>query len=362
MEIALAVLELLLQYGPYAALFLLIGYLLTVILDEDKSALWRARMYRALHSLSGRRDLEKKYISNDINGRINLARRNLHHGKETLPVAVSVEWVESGQEGTYDIREGEFVVRLDPSSGQERNIAKLAMAVVGRTTLAGIRHLVEKPLQQAVDLNLVRNLLAAVGDRLVLDWFFQNEYRPITSRSDVERWNKEIVEIDQRGLFTRVLLVELEAFSKRISGMEPRPFMSGEIESLVHFLYRIATKEVGQDVPLDLVRAYLSVGVILVARTSKLLDEGIEPYVKAMNHRIGRGHSSVYVIVFDKELLRERDEKGYREFVRRTKELDREILNSSLATKDFSFRYTCVDQRGATRKAICTRYVVASAS
>jgi hypothetical protein len=274
---------------------------------------------------------------------------------------VAVEWVEPSAEGVYDVREGEFIVRLDASAGQQRNIARLAMAVVGRTTLLGIRHLVEVPLQRAVDLNLVRNLLREIGDRAVLDWFFQNEYRPATTSGlDVERWNREIVEIDDRGLFTRVLLVELDHFAKSVAGMAPRLYMAGEVEGLVNFLYRIAIKELGQDVPLEFTRAHTRIGVMLVARTSKLLNEGIEPYVRAMHYNIERGVTSVYVIAYDKELLRERDEDAHALFVKRVAELDKEILNSSQVTRDFSFKFRCRDQQGELRNAVCTRYLVAS--
>lgn len=346
------------QYGLTAALLLMAIYLFRVVMDEDRSALWRGRVYRLLYRMSGRRETEKKYIANDINGRINLARRTLHYGKTTLPKAVAVEWVEGNGEGTYDIAEGEFVVRLDPAAGQERNIAKLAMAVVGRTALVGIRHLVESPLQRALDLNLVRNVLWQVGDRKVLDWFYQNEYTPTTQQPDIAAWNQEIVEIDERGLFTRLLLVELDAFEKRIAGLAPRPYMIGEVEHLVHFLFRIATKQVGQDVPLDFVRAHIQIGVILVAKTSKLLREGIEPYVSCMYHKVEKRLDAVYIIVFDKDLLRETDEVAHKQFVQLTKELDREILQSSLITKDFSIRYTCVDHQGNRRKAVCARYLI----
>jgi len=349
---------LLYQYGLAPALLVFVFYLIYVLLDEDLSALWRGRIYRGLYCISGKREAEKRYIANDINGRLNLARRKLHHGKTALPKAVRVEWVEGDGEGTYDIGENEFVVRLNPGSSQEGNIAKLAMAVLGRTTLIGIRHLVEEPLEQSIDLNLVRNLLQQVGDRKVLDWFFQNEYTPVTEQSAVAAWNQEIVEIDGRGLFTHLLLIELDAFAKRIAGMAPRPHMTGEIEQLVHFLFRIATKQYGQDVPLNFVRAYIAIGVILVAKTSKLLEEGIEPYVRCMNYKIEKGLNSVYVIVSDKELLRETDEEAHKQFVKRTKELERSILYSSLVTKDFATRFSCVDQFGNRRKAVCTRYLI----
>jgi hypothetical protein len=358
-------LALLYEHGPKAVVVAVVifvfAYMVRVLMDEDRSALWRARIYRGMYVASGRRDLEKKYIANDVNGRINFARRQLHHGETVLPVGVAVEWVEPDAEGIYDVREGEFIVRLDASAGQQRNIAKLAMTVVGRTTLLGIRHLVVPPLQRAVDLTLVRNLLHEVNDRAALDWFLQNEYMPAVTEDEIQKWNTRIVEIDDRGLFTRVLLVELDQFAKNVTGMDPRPYMTGEIESLVDFLYRIAAKELGQDVPLTLFRAHMQVAVILVARTRKLLEQGIEPYVRAVHANVGRGVSSVYVIRFDKELLRDRDEEAHSRYLHEVSQLDKEILNSSHIRKDVTFRFKCIDQQGERRHAVCTRYLVRSA-
>lgn len=350
------------QYGPTAGLLAAIIFMFRVVMDEDRSSIWRGRIFHGLYKISGRREDEKKYIANDINGRINLARRTLHFGETALPKAIRVEWVEDDKkEGTYDIAEGEFVVRLDPSAGQERNVAQLAMAVVGRTALLGIRPLIELPLQKSFDLNLVRNVLREVGNQKVIDWFYQNEYLPITNQSDITAWNREIVEIDERGLFTRILLVELDAFAKRIAGMVPKPFMSGEIEQLVHFLFRIATKQAGQNVPLELDKAFISIGIILVAKTDKILLEGVEPYLKAMNYNVQQKLNAVYVLIFEKEFLKELDEKAHGKFVQSTNALDQQILNSSLVVKDFSHKYTCVDQQGNKRRAVCTRYLITTA-
>ncbi|HBA38544.1 MAG: hypothetical protein A3G94_05150 [Deltaproteobacteria bacterium RIFCSPLOWO2_12_FULL_60_16] len=71
--------------------------------------------------------------------------------------------------------------------------------------------------------------------------------------------------------------------------------------------------------------------------------------------------NSVYVIISDKELLRDTDEEAHKQFVKLTRELHQEILQSSLVTKDFSLRFSCVDpQQGRKRLATCTRYLIKS--
>jgi hypothetical protein len=104
--------ELVTQHWPWGAFLILIGiiyYLLRVILDEDRSAAWRARIYKAVYKVSGKSEAEKKYIENDICSRINITRRNMPFGKEYLPKAIKVEWFESTEGGIIIYqRRGDF--------------------------------------------------------------------------------------------------------------------------------------------------------------------------------------------------------------------------------------------------------------
>lgn len=128
-----------------------------------------------------------------------------------LDYGLGIQWVESGQGETTQIRENELLIRLDPSDSQEKNIVLLTTALVKQTSLVGIRYILEEPLEKAIDLNLVKNLLKEVKNEKVLDWYLKNEYLPTTeSSNEIKEWNNKIVEIDERGLFTRLLLVELD--------------------------------------------------------------------------------------------------------------------------------------------------------
>lgn len=353
--------DLLGKYGVWAVLLIPIGiivYLLRVILDEDRSAAWRARIYKAIYRIAGTSEAEKKYIENDIASRINLARRSMPFGTEYLPKGIRIKWFETGQGETADIDENEIVVRLSPAESQEKNIVLITSALVKRTSLAGIRHIVTEPLEISLDLNLIKNLLKEVGDRRVLDWFFRNEYQPATDKSDeVGKWNEKVVEIDERGLFTRMLLVELDNYAKQIIGKASSPKMFDELAGFIDFLFKIATKSVGQETPLDFISRNIKLGVILVGETSKILRDGIYPYLDAFTYTMKRQLTSIYVIVFDKELLGSVDPQSYQRFVKETEMLSKEIEKQFKIEKDFALNYTCTDLSGKKRKAKIYHYI-----
>ena len=355
------IVDLVAQHGVWGVAIVtavIIFYLVRVILDEDRSAAWRARIYKSIYGLTGKSEAEKKYIENDVTSRINLARRKMPFAEEYLPRAIKVRWFDAASGETARIREDEIVVRLDPAQSEEKNVVILTDALVKRTSLVGIRHLMKEPLEMSMDLNLVKGLLKEVGDRRVLDWFFRNEYQPTVAKSDeIKEWNGKIVEIDERGLFTRLLLVELDNFSKEVTGKAASPEMFQEIAMLVEFLFKIATKAVGQDIPLEHVSQHMKIGVILVGKTSKVLHDGLDPYLKAFAHKMRQQLNSIYVMQFDKELLGYYDSDAYEAFVRETKGLSQEIEQRFRIRKHFELNYICTDLTGNKRRAKICHYI-----
>ena len=360
MDTLLELLDFVRKYGGWGFAILVALFFLRLLLDEEKSSLLRAQAFKLVYRLTGRVDAEKKYISGDVASRLNLARRRLHAGRNILPRAVDVQWVEGGSGTCHQIREGEFIVRLDPSAQQERNIALLATAIVKRTTLQGIRHSVEAPLQTAIDLNLAKALLHNVGNKAALDYFLSSEYAPAVDKDNLSRaWNGKIQTIDERGLFTRILLIELEDFAKRVYGLAPRPYMAGEVEGLVDFLFSIAVRKPKQEIRLAYERAYIRVAIIFVAKIDKLL-KSIEPYVKRMHANLQKGYFSVYVLAYDKDWLEESDSETHKQFEAQIEELTSELDKATVATRDMDVEFSCVDLEGRRRRARCIRYLAPS--
>jgi len=365
LNILVEIIELIKKYGILGLLLLFIAlciYLIIhffrILLDEDKSNCWRGKVYKSIYKLTKKREAEKKYIANDIAGRLNLARRQMPFGKESIPKALKVEWIDGSQVESYIPKEGELVVKLESAETQEKNIVSLAQALVSRTTLIGVRYILNEPLENAMDLNLVKNLLNEIRNRTILDWYMRYEYMPkIDQREDLKEWNSKIVEIDERGLFTRLLLVELDNYGKKIAGRLKTNEMELEIEELIEFLYKIATKTYGENAPLDYLTKNIKIGVLIVGETSKVLFSGIEPYIRAFIHKLNQRIEAIYVLSFSKEFLREYDEKSSKVFEEIQTFLHQKIEQDFKVQKDFELAYSCTDVNGRRRKAKCIRYI-----
>ncbi len=336
-------------------------YLFWTIVDEDRSSLLRARVFRVFKFFTKNRDIDKIYISNDIKGRLNLARREIYCGSMILPKAIDVQWVDGQDPDAFEIKEGQFVVRLDPSTEQRQNIVHMAKVIVEKTSLTGIRHIVEKPLQEAIDINLTRKILQKSRNDDAVSWFYSNLIQPIIEEEgELNNWNHKITEIDEQMLFNTILLVELEDFSRRISGMQPRPYMIGEVTGFVKYLHRIATKKEWENVNLDFRKAYLRASTILVAKVDTVLNQGIDPYIDAAKIHIKNKVHAIYLIVWGKPHLRV---IGNSEFYRYNKLCGKLVKSIEKLDGVYKYlevrKYTYVDPNGKRRSGRLIRYATA---
>ena len=230
----------------------------------------------------------------------------------------------------------------------------MAVALVKHTSLQGIRHLVVEPLREAIDVSLTKKLLLNIRNNHALDEFFSSHYPQPGESADFDDWNDKVTQIDERGLFERLMLVELEDFSTRVHGMTARPHMVGEVEDLVKWLHQLATKPEGVDVPLQMRRAYISVGIVLIAKMSTISEQGIGPYRTAIEYNLRKKLDTIYLIIWDRPSV------GGRVLDERYRSLCQDIVEETNWTKNlklhFKQEYNYITPHGEKRTGWIARY------
>ena len=131
--------------------------------------------------------------------------------------------------------------------------------------------------------------------------------------------------------------------------------MAGEIDGLVDFVYKLSTRQFGEEIPLRYSRAFIRIGVIIVAKTQKILH-GIEPYVRAMEYNLKKELYSVYVLVFDKDWLGEQNPDTHEQFMDQVKKLTEQLETATIAIKTHDTEYTCLDRNGRRDTARLIRF------
>jgi hypothetical protein len=329
--------------------------LLRLLLDEDKSAIFRASIYKVLLQVRGKKEDEKKYIINDINGRINLARRKLNYNNALMPKLVKIEWIddETKNKDTYDLSEDQFVVKVSSNKSQDENIIDITYAVTKRTALNGVRHILSnnRPFENAIDNVFVEKMLRKIGLPIVLDKYYSNYLEPCLGEPENKKYYNNLKSIDDIGTFIRVFMVEVEDFSKRVLGREYRPLLLGEIESFLPFLLDINPDKTPFGVDLDYIKAFFKVTMVLI-RAEKIKSVGIGNYLEAVDIGLRRGANSIYIVYFER-----RDNARNEVFHNYIKALLEEIAMRPTLEQKYDEQYEVYNSEGKKRLARCVRYI-----
>lgn len=368
MSLPISIFEFAAKHGFFALIILIlvltVWFLIVTLLERDKADLFRARLYQIVFHFTGKPQHERRFIENDVRGRINRSRKAIHRGRGKPQKAVDVEWVADTRPHSFDLNDGEFVVRLDPARDQTDNIIAMTEVVVKRTCLTGVRHLTPPGLELAIDFTMIKKLLAASAQTNILDRFFSEHYRPLEAQdTEFRKWNTRVAPIDEQGLFERLLMVELNDFAREVIGLPPRPYMVDEIERMVEWVFGIATKKEGKDVPLEYLRPHVRVAAVLVAKTDKMLSEGIGPYQRAAEINLfERKVHTLYLITWDKMHLSLRRGGGAKRYLRLCKALQSCLATQSGVYLDFREIYSYVDPNGYSRQGEISRFINTNAS
>ncbi|KYC50321.1 MAG: hypothetical protein AMQ22_01474 [Candidatus Methanofastidiosum methylothiophilum] len=285
-------------------LLILLIEILRIVMDENKSRLWRSKLYRILLFLLDDIGIEKKYIANNINARLNLARKEIDHTKEILPRLVRIEWVENEKDNkhTYDLNEGEYVVKVHKYKSQEENIIDISYAMSRRTTLSGVRYLLSenRNLECSIDNIVVEKLLNNIRIKHVLDLYYEKYLKPNLEDDDLYYYYHELKDLDGEGLFTRIYLTEINELSKRLIGRPYSPHHLEEIEGIAKYLHDINPDLTKDKVDLDYKKAFCRFGIILI-KSEKIVQTGIDNYIKAVNYYIQNNYYAFYILFHERK-------------------------------------------------------------
>lgn len=350
----------LIDYWYIIVLIILFGIIIDIVrvfLDKDKSDSLRSKIFYILYYIDRSRNTEKKYIINDLNSKINLARRKLEYSNKILPKLVDIQWIDEPNEhgNVYDLKDGEFVVKLYDKKSQDENIISLVKAVTHRTSLTGIRYILDnnRPLEESIDEVVTESLIVAINNKNIIDKYYIN-YLSSRLQSDdkIKEYFEQLKSIDNLGMFYRIFLVELEFFSNRIIGQPYKPFLLGEIEHFLEYLIEIQPEKTPDKVELSYEKAFLRTGILLI-RSNKIINEGLDGYIKMVDCYIKYKYNSFYLVYFEKE----NTTIYWRRFNERIDQLIKIIRSKITLDMEFDEHYNVFVNNSEKRKARCIRYV-----
>lgn len=251
-----------------------------------------------LSSFSYFRKAELASIAYNIQGNINQFREVVNDESPNLIPEAEVEWItESEKESFFDDFKGKVIIRMHPSKDNDKNLVKAVMVQVSKGVIPESRMYVTQKTNTSIDLTLARKLLSKQNKRSALRYFINETFNKEIEDEEILSLIESMDAIDLRGFFTRVYLRELgELATRRGLRVQRLSDIREETNELLKFLEIIATRDVGERVPLTHEGKFLRTAIVMISEPGKFEREGVSPYVLSAFIEAQQGTDLIYLV------------------------------------------------------------------
>ncbi len=288
--------------------------------------------------------IRESIVKNRVEGYTNktVEEFNKESGGAT-PYPLKIKWVPKNLTPESFLKSGKVVVKLNYKEPDYKNIVDAALLYCRSGLIPDTREYIRGTLLRAFDLETVDAFLKRnkIGPGRI---YFRNEVlsEQFNKSPATESWFTVVEGLEDRGYFSRILLVELTRYPGKASYKAGRKPHHQEIEDFVAFLQGVANFPCGGETQLDFIRERLQVGIIIVGKPKKLQVEGYAPYLYQIKLCLDRGAEVVYLI-------------GYKEVSAEIPSIARAAEHDGLARIVSIRRFYAVSREGAVVPAHCAR-------
>ena len=266
--------------------------------NVEKIQIWVSIIQKYFSSLSAR--IERKSISNNIEGKINLFAKKFNTQLDgILPYAIKIEWVED-KDITVEafIRDDQLIVKMKQHVNQDRNLVIAALGFISRGLLPTARNYISKPILQSIDFKMLHKILLSNRETSAIEYFFKEVFPSETKdKPEIVEYLKKMHDIDDHGFFMTILLTELARLGKilppDVNNIRKRAI--SEVKQLIDFLHNLAVSSPGDIVDLNFIKKELKLAILIVAKPEKIIM-GEKQYLNSFRKKLQEGSERIYVI------------------------------------------------------------------
>jgi hypothetical protein len=286
--------DLLIRFGLVGVLVIVV---LLIVHEPERAVKLKAIIFKPIFHLT--RWGSKQYIGAKVSSQVTeFLRRNVTDKlSNRVPLTVKVKWVTSPSDPVLK-RDGTVILRMRETADQTRNVLSATQLVLPFTVYPLLRSSLDRSVRTAIDLTILSKLALKLGTHARA--VFQRYFLGPETEADVIVADlfKQLLELDEGGLFVSVFLEELEGMGDSAYLSADFVDRSDEVRALLTFLLGIARKEAGRHVDLDYHSLLLNIGVILVAKSSVAEGQGVLPYMSRLRRTLNEGCTTVYLLAY----------------------------------------------------------------
>lgn len=306
-------------YGWHCLWIIPSGLLIYGIIFPEKLEKWSSWFYKFFSWVGA--TFQRRFIASDIQARINASVKIINSElKNAAPYGIKIRWI-SGEEMDREgfIRGDNVVIMMKRHTNQDQNLVLASLVYSSVGVLAESRNYMLPRISRSLDLSLTKKILILGNKHSALDLFIKTILKPEKDKDrDVKIYCDIMESLDEFGILVRIFMTELLSLSRQLY-----PKLLGDESILVEtgqflsFCEKIALRRIGEEVELDFNENRISIGVVLVAKTSKREFLGVRPYIWRFKKCAGNDSDFVYFygwnrmnITFVKEIVKRIEKLG----------------------------------------------------
>lgn len=282
--------EILLQRYGWNCIFFLI--ILFVIFNPDKTKELVSWIWYPLGGIF--KFARKRYIKFQIDGACSRALKNI--AKELPEFNIPkfrIKWIKEQNYGEM-LEKGEAIVNLKFSHNQTQNIINATSVYVHDIFLKQTKPYISENLKEAIDLSIIKNILLKISpNRNIMSDFLEDNQEKFAQY--INECDK-LEQIDDAGLFSRILIRELDSFGNKLIGRIPNQAYQDEADKFTEYLYNISVRDIDENTKLQFEQPTIKVGVLLVAKSETYYNYGLAPYLRRIKLGFARGIDTFYLL------------------------------------------------------------------
>lgn len=191
-----------------------------------------------------------------------------------------IEWVDTRQDKKAFFENNRVILRLRREDPEDLNFVHGVYWTVATCLMPKVKRYISPSQRQALDLYVSTKLIDKEKMQ-VMEQFLEHYLHPYLddTASTISRIYDQFHLIDTYGVFYPVLLQELYFLSLKVYGGPRDDSIIVEVTRLIEFLERVATRNVGENIPLDFTGELCRFAIVIIGRTYKMALEGTEVYI-----------------------------------------------------------------------------------
>lgn len=242
--------------------------------------------------------VKRQSIKSSLQGRINTYARTIDSEvRGAVPYNMRLDFVKTADRAELSPDEETVIVRIRDRIDDDMNLVHAMLVFCTAAVVPQTRPYLHPDFRKAMDATVTRKLLNSLKHHTAITYLHDAVLPSFYKKTPgMEELCRIFDTLDERGLFTRVVLAEMRDFGAAVETRFPEAQHGKEAEEFVHYVYEFATRHPGEDTSIGYRGRYIPTAFVPVGSADAMYERGSEPYINHLKRLQDWGFRKAYLM------------------------------------------------------------------